>query len=139
MISEKVVERLFDYCHLQPDELQEAQNIKPIKVEGTYSTFQFHPLRLKETEKYIDSLLQELPLEFFKDGSSYLQLCLTRELKEWTTEFFRCEYLMALGLALNKIVFVFPRGMWQLLPCGLPIIQFVGVSPHVDSSQIAAV
>lgn len=92
-----------------------------IAVEGIVHKYGFHPERLQEQKKTIKALVAELPAQF-KEGWSFLNLCMTKDNREWTGVQLRMEQLMVMAIGLDIMAYCMPREMWQILPGGVPYV-----------------
>ena len=93
-----------------------------VKVEGITRMFGLHPQRLEEERELITALLAELPAEF-KEGWSFLNLCTTKDGKQWTGLHRVCEQLVVMAIGLGLMEYCFPREMWAILPGGVPYLM----------------
>ena len=121
LTATKVNEVLYE-CFYKPEEIQDGK--KPegcVMVKGIITNFGFHPKRLKEHEQQIAEMLEELP-EIFKQGWSFLEMCYDKNGNQWTDMQRTMEALVALGIAIGKIEYLFPRELWSALPGGVPYI-----------------
>lgn len=92
-----------------------------VKVEGITSMFELHPQRLEEKQKLVTALLAELPEEF-KEGWSFLNLCITKDGEQWTGMHRICEQLAVMAIGLGLMEYCMPREMWIILPGGVPYL-----------------
>ncbi len=92
-----------------------------VKVEGITRMFGLHPQRLEEKRELITALLAELPAEF-KEGWSFLNLCTTKDGKQWTGLHRVCEQLVVMAIGLGLMEYCFPRELWMILPGGVPYV-----------------
>ena len=95
-----------------------------VKVEGIKSMFGLHPQRLEEKRELVTALLSELPAKF-KEGWTFLNLCTTKDGKQWTDSHSVCEQLVVLGIGLGLMKYCMPKEMWEFLPGGVPYIMVV--------------
>ena len=93
-----------------------------VKVEGLTSMFGLHPQRLEEKRELVTALLTELPAEF-KEGWSFLNLCITRNGELWTGSHRVCEQLVVMAIGLGLMEYCMPREMWKILPGGVPYLM----------------
>lgn len=125
-LTAKKVDEIFRDCLFKDNELIDGKPVlKEIIVEGIIHTFGFHPGRIEAHETEITKLLMELPATFQKDGWSFLEACITKDRIQWTGLHERMEQLFALGMAIDKVKYVFPRKMWETLPGGMPYLVIV--------------
>lgn len=90
---------------------------------GVLHDFGFHPERLAEHEPEIEEMLEQLPEQFQENGGqgwSFLQACMTKDGDLWTGDHASVQQLVALGGAIGRVKFQFPREMWAHLPGGVP-------------------
>jgi len=123
-LTAEKVESIFMDCLFKDEEAIEGKPVvEPIKVEGIIHTFGFHPARIESHKKEIVDLLMELPATFQKNagGWSFLQACQTKDRVQWG-EHMNMEQLFALGIAIDKVKYIFPRNMWNTLPGGMPYL-----------------
>lgn len=116
----EAVAKIFFDCLFKEGEPAEPR----IVGEGVLHDFGFHPARLASHEPAIIALLKELPDQFHEgsgDGWSFLQGCVDRDGRQWG-EHQNLEQLMALGNAIGRVVFLFPREHWKMLPGGVPYL-----------------
>lgn len=122
LTSEKVNEIFLDCLFLEEELEKDA-----IKVKGIVHSFSFHPVRVKAQKETITALLMELPATFQRNaggGWSFLNACQTKNRVQWG-EHTNVEQLFALGMAIDKVEYVFPRDMWNTLPGGMPYLVIV--------------
>lgn len=96
-----------------------------IKAAGIMATVGFHPERLLENTLAIRTMLELLPIEFYKEtgsGMSFLNFVNNRDGEQWTDLHQIADELLMLGLAINKIEYNMPRALWQSLPSGMPYL-----------------
>lgn len=113
-LSETNVSKVYRNCCYCPEELDFGKVPKDaIKVEGIEESFFFHPERLEENRKKICDMLSQLPEEF-KRGESYFWFIHKRKDSgtTWTDKSEIAEELLALGLAIGKARYAFPRLWW---------------------------
>jgi len=93
--------------------------------EGVMMKVGFNPERLKESEPAIIEMLNDLPDEFKKTGGggmSFLNMCNDKEGNQWADLHKTMDELVALGNATGKLSFLMPKGMWNVLPGGMPYL-----------------
>lgn len=93
-----------------------------VKVEGLTNMFGLHPQRLEEKRELVTALLAQLPPEF-KEGWSFLNLCVTKDGEQWTDLHRVCEQLVVMAIGLGLMKYCFPREMWAILPGGVPYLM----------------
>jgi hypothetical protein len=110
---------IFMDCLFKADEPTEPHVIG----HGVLHDFGFQPDRLKAHETEIEELLNQLPEQFHEAGGqgwSFLNACVDRNGDLWTGDHASVQQLMALGGALGRIKFLFPKEDWRHLPGGVP-------------------
>ena len=88
-------------------------------VTGTSHKVLFSIKALQINANKIVNMCNMLPGEFKKSngtGWGVSQACKTRDGITWTTDSDYVEYLILLGLAIEKIVFMQDRCFWHILP-----------------------
>lgn len=93
-----------------------------VKVEGITSMFGLHPQRLEEKRELVTAILAKLPEEF-KEGWSFLNLCITKDGEQWTGMHRVCEQLVVMAIGLGLMEYCMPREMWMILPGGVPYLK----------------
>lgn len=92
-----------------------------VKVEGLTSMFGLHPQRLEEKRELVTALFSELPANF-KEGWTFLNLCITKDGEQWTNMQRICEQLVVMAIGLELMEYCMPREMWAILPGGVPYL-----------------
>jgi len=127
MIDPIIVEEIFRDCLFHESEMGKngkPRGIKMIEAEGIRTTFGFHPERVKKHREKIMEFLKEMPEEFSKGGGwSFLNLCNTKDKRQWTGLHERMEQLVCLGIAIGKVSYNLPREMWLAFPGGMPYVR----------------
>lgn len=127
MIDPQEVDTIFRKCLFRENEIGEdgkPKGIKPIETEGIMSSFCFHPDRIKEHREKIIEFLEVMPEQFSKGGGwTFLNLCNTKDGKQWTGLHERMQQLVCLGIAIGKVSYNLPREMWSAFPGGMPYVQ----------------
>lgn len=127
MIDSQEVEAIFKKCLFRKSEIDKdgkPKGIKMIEAKGIISTFGFHPDRVKKHQEKIIEFLKEMPEEFSKGGGwSFLNLCNTKDGKQWTGLHMIMEQLVCLGMAIGKVSYNLPREMWSAFPGGMPYVK----------------
>lgn len=93
-----------------------------VKVEGLVRNFGFHPQRLEEHRELVVTLLEQLPPEF-KQGYTFLNICMTKDGEQWTGEQPVCELLVCMAIGLKLMEYCMPRDLWFILPGGVPYVM----------------
>jgi hypothetical protein len=90
-------------------------------VKGLVHNFGFHPERLEQTRENVKDMLAQLPDEF-KEGWSFLNMCVDRNGDLWTGDHATMELLVVLAIGLELASYCAPREFWSVLPGGVPYI-----------------
>ena len=114
----ELVSNAFIDCLFKEDE--DTSNC--VKVPGLTSMYGFHPQRLEEKRELITAILAKLPSEF-KEGWSFLKLCITKDGEQWTGMHRVCEQLVVMAIGLGLMNYCMPREIWSFLPGGVPYIE----------------
>jgi hypothetical protein len=131
MISETRLDEIFFDCLFTPEEMPSARDIPEgtILVEGVVAKFGLHPQRLASHRAEVAAMLAELPDSFHYHegqsggvGDSFLRACQDKGGELWTDQHRRVEQLVVLGLGLGMVLYLLPRGLWDLLPGGMPML-----------------
>lgn len=112
---------VLEQCMFKDDEPTD----NAVLVEGITIKLGFHPERLNASKPQILELLHELPESFQKGsphGDSFLNAYVTKDGTHWG-EHKQMEALFILGKAINAVEFPFPRGLWGVLPGGMPVVR----------------
>ncbi len=127
-LTAKRVDEFFIKCLFKDSEVIEGRPImEPIKAEGIFNTFGFHPERLANHKDLVIKLLRELPSEFFRDvggGWSFLNACYDKHGNQWG-EHRNIEQLFCLAIALKIAMYSLPRKLWPALPGGMPYVTLL--------------
>ena len=92
-----------------------------IPVTGITCNIGFHPERLESQRELVTALVAELPAEF-KEGYTFLNLCMTKNGEQWTGMHRTCEKLMLMAIGLKLMSYCFPKELWPALPGSVPYI-----------------
>lgn len=96
-----------------------------IVAQGVMLKVGFHPERLKSKESIIAEMLNDLSDDFKKSeggGMSFLNMCNDKDGIQWADLHQTMDELVCLGVASNKLSFLMPREMWDMMPGGVPYI-----------------
>lgn len=96
-----------------------------VLAHGVILKVGFHPERLKEREQKISEMLSALSDDFKKSeggGMSFLNMCNDSSGVQWADLHQTMDELVCLGIASNKLSFLMPREMWEIMPGGVPYI-----------------
>lgn len=119
---EQEVEEIFIKCLYSEDELIDGKpSTEPIIVTGIKMSVGFNPINLNKYKDKINSILDVIH-ETFKQGWSFLNLCLDKNKNIWTGQHSTMEKLLLLGLAIDRIAYCCKRELWGVLPGGMPYI-----------------
>ena len=89
------------------------------EVEVISSIFRFNKDKLKQYKNDIFNLIEQLP--DMESGIAFMNLYLKKDSTKWGS-LVDAEYLLALGLATENLVYFLPKEMWPMLPFGMPLI-----------------
>ena len=97
------------------------------QVEGIRNgSFWFYESELVRHQANITAMLMQLPEAFHQTkggGWSFLNLCQRADGVQWADEHVIMEFLVALGMAVGKIAWLFEdRELWQVMPGGMPYV-----------------
>ncbi len=113
----KLTEDALEYCLFK-----EGDNSKSrLEVEGIAHNYVFDSSRLEEKRELIMDIINELPEEF-KEGSSFLNLCMNRYGQQWYDFQMTGEDLVVMAIGLGLMRYYFPKPFWNILPGGVPYI-----------------
>lgn len=122
------VENLFLSCLYKKGE--DASNA--LIVQGVKLKVGFNPERIQENKTEIENLLSQCHTNFFDSseakGWTFLNFCLDKNEEQWTGVHAVCDNLICLGLAIDKVQFLLPREVWDVLPGGVPFLQIKGIA-----------
>lgn len=123
----ETVHNCFFECMFKDNEIVDRKPpADAVIVDGIIHKFGFHPGRLAENKEKIREVLNQMPVEFFKEGGggwSFLNLCMTRDNIQWG-EHRDMEQLVVLAIAMGMAKYLMPKEVWQALPGGMPYIVF---------------
>lgn len=118
-IDPQKVEEIFRDCLFRDGE----DTTTHVRAEGISMTVGFNLERLESHRAEIESMLSELPEEFFESGGggwSFLNACNDRHGNQWTGLQLRMDQLFQLGIAIGRVKYLLPREVWSVLPGGMP-------------------
>ena len=113
----EIVDNSFNECLFSEGENEN----EALEIKGIAHTFKFNQKKLEEHRETIIALLNELP-PVFKEGYTFLNLCLNKDQKQWTGEHFICEKLVVMAIGLNLMIYCFPEFLWSSCPGGVPYV-----------------
>ena len=114
------VSTVFNDCLFSVDE----DSSDMIKATSIQLNVGFCEERLKSHDDDIQSMINELPDSFKKDGGggmSFLNMCVTKDGFQWG-EHNNMDQLVALGIATGKMSYLMPRELWSSFPGGMPYL-----------------
>lgn len=124
-LTAKNVSAVFVGCMWSDEECakcsREEMEAKSKLVEGILHVAGFKPTKLEEHKQQIESMLAQL-LPSFRHGDSFHKGRYTKHGKEWGSPL-DVEHLFMLGMGINKVLLLYPREMWKMLPHSLPVYQ----------------
>lgn len=112
------VEKVFRECLAKEEEKDGT-----VECNMVVHSFVFLKDKLKENTDDIYSMLRELPEDFMENiggGYSFLAARNDKNGKQWTGEHLTMEKLFALGTGIGKVKCPILRGLWQVMPGGMP-------------------
>lgn len=116
------VEETFIKCLFSDEELIDGKPIvEPVIVYGIKMNVGFSPNNLDKYKDKINSFL-DVTHETFRQGWTFLNLCLDKKENLWTGNHSTMEKLLLLGLAIGRIEYCCKRDLWEVLPGGMPYI-----------------
>lgn len=129
VLNSLIVDLVFSNCLFKDNE----DTSSAIIVEGVKHKVGFDPIKLNSNIDTINSLIEELPEDFFYSsngsGMSFLEAIRDKNGNHWG-EHHNVDQLLCLGLAIERIKFLLPRDMWYILPGQMPYFQIT------DAQQI---
>lgn len=108
-------------------ESEDKENPDFVYVDGIVNNYLLDRAKLEEHREDIQSMIEQLPTEFLKDGGggwSFLNLCMRADGVQWTGLHWVQEMLYAMAAGLGMAKFSLPREMWAALPGNVPYIVF---------------
>lgn len=123
-INPEEVNRIFKDCLYNDDEVEKGEVPKEaVIVMGIMIHVGFNPDRLNNNKENIEKILDNLH-PTFKEGWSFLNMCLDNNYEMWTGSHKTMDELLCLGLAICKIEYcIEERGMWHILPGEMPYLM----------------
>lgn len=125
------VEKIFLECLYKNEELPATQKDREefakkhgVHAEGIQIKTVFNPTRINKYKDDVKDMVGQLP-DTFDDGWSFLNMCVTKDGKEWTSLHRTMEQLCCLGTATGALKLLSPREMWPVLPGGMPYYRRV--------------
>lgn len=96
-------------------------------VPGLVRTFGFHPERLEANRPTIEAMISRLSDAFFADGGggmSFVAMSHDRDERQWADDQETMEGLLCLAIGIDRARYCLPREFWEVLPHGMPYVQF---------------
>jgi hypothetical protein len=127
--SERVTEMFMNSLFTSEEVVNGVPIVEPIIVYGITNNIGFHPERLKVHLTKVSEMLAELPIQFQftskggGDGWSFLNMCMTKDDKQWTGFHQIMEQLCLLAIGLKLAEFPASRELWSLLPGNVPYFK----------------
>ena len=123
-LTTKNVTDIFTACLFKEGENTENK----VLAEGVTTTANFNSLRLEQKKDSIINLLDQLPEKFMAGkggGYSFLMMCMDKSDVQWTGLHSVQDQLVCLGLAIERVHFLFPRDWWQYMYGGVPYLTVI--------------
>lgn len=120
-LSSQNVRKIYLDCLFENEKFFKAEDA--ITVDGLAGKVTFCKEKVEGHKTEIEEMLMQLPKQFKKSmgGASFLLACNTESGNQWG-EHVDMNYLMCLGLSINKVSYLLPREMWRIYPGGMPFI-----------------
>ncbi len=122
-LSHENVESVFRNC------LGETSSNSRLTKEyhGVELYVSFVSLKIEENRSNIEKMLRQIHRGFFADtkngsGWSFLNFCLNQNNEMWTSSHRHCDYLVCLGLAIDKVAFCMDRKFWNMMTGSMPYL-----------------
>jgi hypothetical protein len=124
-LSEKVV-RIFNDCLFTDEEVaavkEEQLKELAVVVEGIKVRLGLNKERVEKNKSEIVAIINKMHPNF-REGWSFLNLVLDKDMKQWASDHRTAEQLLILATAAGICRYTVPRQMWASMPGGLPYIQ----------------
>lgn len=126
-LTARAVNAAFSECLFRPED---AFSDEPKKVEAITGTVCFQRDRLETKRNLVRSWFDELPPEFLVGiptgggGWSFLNLCNRSDGSQWTGLHSTMQEFCAMAIGLGLGHWLLPRDVWDMLPGGMPYVQF---------------
>lgn len=121
-LTSENVERVFRGC--LSDE-KEGDNVRLVEAVLDNVKMAMRRDKLKFYQEEIQGMLMQLPRGFRETDSggwSFLNLCTREDGTQWTGSHATMEQLVCLGIGCDKMKYLLPRSMWNILPGGMPYL-----------------
>jgi hypothetical protein len=112
------VSKVFEGCRYGINDINNLRNA--ILIHGVVINIAFNPDKVEQQHENINQLLEQLPSKF-KQGWSFLNMCYDKDDNQWG-EHYNIDQLVCLGLAIERISFLFEREMWGIFPGSVPYL-----------------
>lgn len=125
LINVDEVNKIFLFCLFTDEEeyIKAKENGNITMVNGININVGFNKEKVKIYEQEISNILDNLH-PTFKEGWSFLNLCLDKNSSEWTSLHKDMQELLLLGLAIDKLEFcIADKEFWKLMPGNMPYIR----------------
>lgn len=118
-LTSKNVNDVFIDCLFE----QQPEDISKINIiEGVMMKVGFDPVKLEKSKEHIVNMLNQLPDDFQPTGGAgmtFLNACVDNKGNLWG-QHQDVDRLLCLGLAINRVSYLFPKEMWSALPGSMP-------------------
>lgn len=131
MISSQEIRSMFMDSLFKPEELPASGTPDEgtfVRVEGIVGGFGFHPERVKTHAPRLKEIIAELDPNFLV-GWTFLNLPFDKNGNQWGEQPTANEF-MCLSMANGLARYQFPREMWEVLPGGVPYVQFTATGEY---------
>lgn len=94
-------------------------------VDGVLTKASFCVKKLEDNKSNISDMINDLPDNFKNDlggGWSFLNMCEDNKGVQWTDFHATVDELICLGIAIDKMAYLMPRELWEVLPGGMPYL-----------------
>jgi hypothetical protein len=103
---------------------------KKIDIEGVNTQVSFNKDKLALHKQDIESMLLDVHPSFMTKGVAggwgFLNFRLDKNERQWTDLQVTCDYLICMGLAIDKVQFLMPRYVWRkvgVIACYLQVLN----------------
>lgn len=124
LYSERV-QKIFTACLHSNVDIYDGMAHIPVTVDGVLGSVILDQGKLTTYTEEIIAMLNELPREFHDSiggGWSFLQACNDKNGIQWTGLHMDMDKLFILGIAINKVKYILPKELWNVLPGGMPFL-----------------
>lgn len=120
LIDAKRVDEIFYDCFLPVNDKSEAKENSTF-VEGITIDVFFDNEKLDKNKNELNNIINNLN-PTFKNGWTFLNLCLDKENNQWTGLHEEMQKLMLLGMAIGRMGYCCGRDLWNILPGNVPYV-----------------